>query len=138
MVRHSHWEETEMEKMVSKIGKGKAGVVSLGIGATSAAALLGVVWAQETIKLNINGNAVSTQTRRIGGKTWVPLDDVARALKMKTFSSGGQITLRPAGGAGQVANKLQGQQSEELFSGRFRFTVLNVTRAQKYTRRFNS
>ena len=100
-------------------------------------AILGVAWAQGTIKLNINGNAVTTQTRSIGGKTWVPLDDVARALKMKTFASGGQITLRPAGGAGQVANKLKGEQGEELFSGRFRFTVLNVTRAQKYERRYN-
>lgn len=91
--------------------------------------------AQKATKLVVNGNAVSTQTRVIGGKTWVPLEDIAKALKMKSYASGGQITLRPAGGATQVANKLTGAQGEELFSGKFRFTVLNTTRTTKYERK---
>jgi hypothetical protein len=94
------------------------------------------VGAQAPVKLVINGNAVSTQSRSIGGKTWVPLEDVAKALKLQTHKSGNQITLRPAGGAFQVANKLKGQQGEELFSGKWRFSVLNVTRTNKHERRY--
>ena len=93
-------------------------------------------WAQSAIKLSINGNAVTTQTRVIGGKTWVPLDDVARALKMQKSVANGQITLRPAGGATQVANKLKGQQGEELFSGKWRFTVTGMTRTKLWNRKF--
>ena len=98
--------------------------------------LAGAVWAQGTVKLNINGNAVTTQTRVIDGKTWVPLDDVARALKMQKSVANGQITLRPVGGANQVANKLKGEQGEELFSGKWRFTVTGVTRTKSWTRKF--
>ena len=93
-------------------------------------------WAQNAIKLSINGNVVTTQTRVIAGKTWVPLDDVARALKMQKAVAGGQITLRPAGGATQVANKLKGQQGEELFSGKWRFTVTGITRTRLWNRKY--
>ena len=107
-------------------------------GALVAGALIvtGVAWAQNAIKLSINGNAVTTQTRVIGGKTWVPIDDVARALKMQKSTANGQITLRPAGGATQVANKLKGQQGEELFSGKWRFTVTGTTRTKLWTRKY--
>ena len=104
--------------------------------ASGALVLASVAWAQGAIKLNINGSVVSTQTRIIGGKTWVPLDDVARALKMKKSVAGGQITLRPAGGATQVANKLKGQQGEELFSGKWRFSVTGTTRTKQWVRKY--
>ena len=104
--------------------------------ASGALILATAAWAQSAIKLSINGNAVNTQTRVIGGKTWVPLDDVARALNMQKSVANGQITLRPAGGANQVANKLKGQQGEELFSGKWRFTVTGVTRTKQWVRKY--
>ena len=104
--------------------------------ASGALILATAAWAQGAIKLSINGNVVNTQTRVIGGKTWVPLDDVARALKMQKSVAGGQITLRPAGGANQIANKLKGQQGEELFSGKWRFTVTGVTRTKQWVRKY--
>ena len=104
--------------------------------ASGALILASAAWAQGMVKLSINGNVVNTQTRVIGGKTWVPLDDVARALKMQKSVANGQITLRPAGGATQVANKLKGQQGEELFSGKWRFTVTGVTRTKQWNRKY--
>ena len=55
------------------------------------------------------------------------------ALKMQKSVAGGVITLRPLGGANQVANKLKG---EELFSGKWRFTVTGVTRTKLWERKY--
>lgn len=101
-------------------------------------AVAGVAWAQATVKLSINGSVVTTTTRSIGGKTWVPLDDVARALKMQKSSSAGTITLRPAGGTYQVANKLQGDQGQELFSGKYGFAVQSFARTKRWERQFKN
>jgi hypothetical protein len=103
--------------------------------------LCAVAYAQTAWKLSINGAAVSTNARVIGGKTYVPIDDVAKALKMKATILGKTITLKPAGGTFQVANKLQGDQGEELFSGKWGFKVVAVERGQlftaQYTNQFN-
>jgi hypothetical protein len=61
---------------------------------------------------------------------------------MKASVSGNTITLRPAGGTYQVANKLRGNQGEDLFSGRWGFKVVGVQRGPsfqaQYTNRFNT
>lgn len=105
-------------------------LVGLGGAATS--------YAQSTWKLNINGAAVSTSARKIGGKTYVPIEDVARALKMKASVSGNLITLKPAGGTYQVANKLVGSQGEELFSGRWGFKVTGVQRGASFKSQYRN
>ena len=51
---------------------------------------------------------------------------------MKATTSGTNIVLKPAGGTFQVANKLQGNQGEELFSGKWGFTVVSVERAASF------
>lgn len=103
--------------------------------------LSAVAYAQTAWKLNINGAAVSTNAKVIGGKTYVPIDDVAKALKMKATVSGKTIVLKPAGGTFQIANKLQGNQGEELFSGKWGFKVVSVERGDvfnsQYTNQYN-
>lgn len=91
-----------------------------------------VAWAQGSLKLVINGNPVTTSVKTIGGQKYVPISAVAKALKMNVYTSGNTITLRPAGGTFQVANKLQGKIGEDLFSGRFGFKVLSVQRGVSY------
>jgi hypothetical protein len=105
----------------------------MGIGALG---IVGVAWAQSKVKLVINGNPVYTTTRVIGGKTYVPLNDVATALKMKVYPQGGQIVLRPAGGANQLNTKFSGKIGEELFTGKFRFIVTDVQETQLYNKRW--
>ena len=95
-----------------------------------------VAWAQGSLRLVINGNPVMTNVKTIGGQKYVPISAVAKALKMNVYTSGNTITLRPAGGTFQVANKLQGKIGEDLFSGKFGFKVLSVQRGASYNFRF--
>jgi hypothetical protein len=95
-----------------------------------------LAYAQGSWKLSINGAAVSTNVRTIGGVTYVPINDVAKALKMKATISGRAITLKPAGGTFQIANKLQGNQGEELFSGKWGFSVISVQRTSSYKAKY--
>ena len=99
------------------------------IGATAA-------WAYTTYTLNINGSTVSTAARSINGQMYVPVKDVAKALKMKVSVVGNTIKFVPAGGTYQVANKLQGKMGEDLFSGKFGFKVLSVQRGAAYNYKF--
>lgn len=97
--------------------------------------------AQGTYKMSINGAAVSTKARKIGGVTYVPVNDVAKALGMKAIVVGTNISLKPAGGTFQVANKLKGNQGEDLFSGKWGFKVVGAERtalySAQYTNQFN-
>lgn len=95
------------------------------IGATAA-------WAAANYTLNINGNTVSTGAKSINGQLYVPVKDVAAALKMKVSVVGNRIKMMPAGGTYQVANKLQGDMGEDLFSGKYGFKVVSVTRGASY------
>ena len=110
----------------------------LALMSVGALGIVGVAWAQSSVRLVINGNPVTTNVRTIGGQKYVPVSAVAKALKMNVYTSGNQITLRPAGGAYQIANKLVGKQGEDLFSGRWGFKVLSVERAQSYNWKFFS
>ena len=91
-----------------------------------------IVYAHTAAKLVINGNPVSTDIRKIDGKNYVPIEDVAKALNMQVFVSSGQYVLRPAGGANQVAGKRTGKIGEELFTGQYRFLVKSIQEANKY------
>lgn len=94
--------------------------------------------AAESWKLNINGASVATSPKVIGGVTYVPINDVAKALGMKATVAGQNIALKPAGGTYQVANKLKGNQGEDLFSGRWGFKVVSVERASAYTSKYRN
>lgn len=99
------------------------------IGATAA-------WAYTSYTLNINGSTVSTAAKSINGQLYVPVKDVAKALKMKVSVVGKTIKFVPAGGTYQVANKLQGKMGEDLFSGKYGFKVLSVQRGAIYDYKF--
>jgi hypothetical protein len=101
--------------------------------------LAGIAWAQSgRTKLVINGNPVYTDARRINGKLYVPLNDVAKALKMNVYAQPTQVVLRPAGGANQVGNKLSGKIGEELFTGKYRFSVTGVQETNSYSKRYTN
>ena len=104
--------------------------IALGVGVAS--------WAQNSWKLTINGKSISTSARKIGGKTYVPVEDVARALGMKAVVIGSTISIKPAGGTYQVANKLKGNQGEDLFSGKWGFKVTGVVRGDSFASQYRN
>jgi len=100
--------------------------------------LVSGVGAQAQTKLSIGGKTVPTSAKKIGGKTYVSIDDVAKALGMKASVSGSTISIKNAGGAYQVANKLKGNIGEDLFSGRWGFKVVSVERGSVYKSRYTN
>ncbi len=89
---------------------------------------LGAFALQAAQKLFVNGKVASSDLRVIGGKTYVPLAEVAKALDYTAQKTTGGFELIKAGGAGQIANKNVGSVGEEIFSGKWKFTVLSVDR----------
>ncbi|RYX83363.1 hypothetical protein EON83_15185 [bacterium] len=87
--------------------------------------------AQGKWTLSVGGHTISTNARNIGGTTYVPIGDVAKALNMRVSVKGNKISLLPAGGATQVG-KIVGNINEDLSSGLYGFKVLGVTRAESY------
>lgn len=83
-------------------------------------------------KLTVNGKVASTDVRMIGGKAYVPIADVAKALDMQVTKSAGGYAIAPAGGANMLAGNSTGKMGEEVFTGKWRFKVLNVERTKTY------
>lgn len=99
----------------------------------SAACLAGGAYAfQASQKLFFNGSVASSDVRMIAGKAYVPLADVAKAMDMQIVKKDGGYELIRTGGAGQIANNYTGKIGEEVFTGKWRFTVLEFSRAQSY------
>lgn len=107
-----------------------------GLVAVTAMVTAGAALAAVGTKLVINGNPVMTDVRQINGRTYIPLDDVAKALKLKVYPGKGQISLLPAGGANQVGGKFQGKIGEEIFTGKYRFIVNSIQETQKYQMKY--
>lgn len=82
--------------------------------------------------LKINGEVASTDVKVIGGKAYVPLSDVAKAMNLTVIKSAGGYSLTQAGGAGQLQAKGNGKIGEEIFSGKWRFKVTGVERGEGY------
>lgn len=89
-----------------------------------------------SLKLSINGKAISTPALVINGQTYVPLSALS-AFGAVATSSAGRLSLQWPGGAGASpnaaaaggANKLtalEGCVNETLFNGVWRFKVLSV------------
>ena len=105
-------------------------VLWLGVPVLLGALSLGAL-AQQKWPLIAGGRTVSTSVRKIGGTTYVPIGDVAKALNMRVSVKGNRIALLPPGGAMQVG-KVEGNINEDLSSGLYGFKVTGVTRAQSY------
>lgn len=99
------------------------------------AILAGVCWAASA-KLIINDKVASTDVRVINGKAYAPIGDIAKALGMAVTKSGTTYTVAVPGGAGQVQGKAQGKIGEEVFSGKWRFQVLSVEKADEWQEKY--
>lgn len=92
------------------------------------ALILAAFAVQASQKLLVNGSPASTDVRIIGGRAFVPLADVAKALDYKINKIAGGFDLVKAGGAGPIANQYVGKLNEEVFTGKWKFTVLSFER----------
>ena len=95
--------------------------------------LAGLVWALQGVNVTMNGKAASG--RMIDGSLYVKLTDVAAAFGQTVVKNGSSYTLVPAGGANMLPGT-KGKIGEELFTGKWKFLVEDVQRADAYMLKF--
>ena len=100
----------------------------LGVAATAAYVFAAAI----APKLIVNGKTASNDVRMIGGKAYVPLNDVAKALDMQVAKTADGYSLSKSGGANMLAGNATGKMGEEIFTGKWRFKVIGVERMPKY------
>lgn len=83
-------------------------------------------------ELDINGKHVSTEFMTKGGKTFVPLADVAKALNMVVTKTADGYSLAPSGGANQV-DGLNGKVGDQLNCGAFLLTLTSAEETYDYS-----
>jgi len=87
--------------------------------------------------LVVNGKPSGAQVRQVGGKTYVSLAELAAALGMKVVKRpDGTLELTREGGAGQIANANVGKTGQEVFTGKWRFQVVDAQQVDSYTTRY--
>jgi hypothetical protein len=101
-----------------------------------AAGAASVALIAEGSSLFINGSLASTGVIERGGVAYVPIRDVASALKLNALKTSRGYELTAAGGANQIAG-LEGKVGDMLFNGYARFQVVKVIRAKEYTNQFS-
>ena len=116
----------------------RGGIVVWALAAGGLAAVsAGYLWAAEAAStLVVNGKVASRDVRLIGGKAYVPVADIARALGLVVAKTGGGYQLTQAGGANQVEGVRQGKVGDELFTGKWRFQVTGWRFADQYQDRY--
>jgi hypothetical protein len=95
--------------------------------------IAGLVWAFQGATVTMNGK--SAPGRLIDGSLYVKLTDVAGAFGQTIVKQGSSYALVPAGGANMLQGT-KGKIGEELFTGKWRFLVENVQRADAYMLKF--
>lgn len=90
---------------------------------------------EQTSNLYINGNLASSHVIMHDGSAYVPIRDVASALKLGVTNTSRGIELADAGGANQVSG-VTGKVGDVLWNGYVRFQIVNVIRTKSYTRQF--
>lgn len=93
--------------------------------------------AQGGTRIQINGRSSQADVRMIGGKPYVSLSDMARALGLTVVKKPGGYQLIAAGGANEVAARARGKIGDELFTGDWRFQVTGMTVTDRYMPRFS-
>lgn len=103
----------------------------------AAVAAAGLCWATGANKLYLNGKVASRSLRVIDGRSYVPVADVARALGATVAARGDGYEIVMPGGANQVEGVAQGKIGDEIFTGQWRFQVVNVQEAgDQYKERY--
>ena len=117
--------------------------ISLAVAAAIAVStlLIGIVSgaaAQSRYILVVYKNTITTDARRIGGKLYVPVADIAHAMGWHLAVKGTTITLQPpippalSGGAPMP----EGTVNQEIAAGNYRFRVNSVTETAHYDRKY--
>ncbi len=83
-------------------------------------------------RLYVDGTVASTDLKVIGGRTYAPVGDIAKALGYQVVKRAGGIELVKAGGANQIGNRNTGKLGEEIFTGKWRFIVSKAERVKSY------
>ncbi len=104
-----------------------AGFISIAVAATA--------WVRQSSNLYIGGSLASTGVFIHNGSAYVPVKDVAAALKLTIQKTGRGLELTDAGGANQ-ATGVTGKVGDILWNGYVRFQVVSVTRTKDYTNQF--
>jgi hypothetical protein len=97
------------------------------------------VLAQSPSTVYYNDQVLTQNARSIGGHTYVPLADVAKAFSLQVAERGHGYALvaaggsgTPAGGANQLAGKVL-SVGQWTFTGKWRFRVNSVSRPDSYS-----
>lgn len=91
----------------------------------------------QSTSLYINGNLASSGVIEKNGVSYVPIKDVASALKLSIQKTARGFELSDSGGANQVEG-ITGKVGDMLFNGTIRFQVVKVYDAGKSYRRIHS
>lgn len=95
-----------------------------------------IALASQSARLYINGNVASSAIIERNGVAYVPIRDVATALKMNFKKTSRGYELTDAGGANAIGG-ISGKVGDVLWNGFGRFQIIEVIRTQKYTNRFS-
>lgn len=98
--------------------------------------VIAIALASQSAKLYLNGNVASNGVIERNGIAYVPIKDVAAALKLNLKKTGRGYELTDAGGANAIGG-ISGKVGDVLWNGFGRFQVIEVVRTQKYTNRYS-
>ncbi len=101
----------------------------------ASAAIGAVAWYVQASRLYVNGELASSSVIERNGVSYVPIKDIATALKLNVQRTSRGIELAAEGGANQ-AEGITGKVGDVLFNGFARFQVVKVIRGKEYTNQF--
>ena len=107
------------------------------VGAILTSGALAAWAANSGVRLTMNGKTASSDVRTMGGKTYVPLADVAKSLGMKVVKRGNGWEIKKAGGTYQVGD-LRGKIGDVLYDGKWRFQVISMQTPEMFQMRTDS
>lgn len=86
-------------------------------------------------KLKINGKIASQRLKTIGGVTYVPVADVAKALNKQVVPIAGGMELKEATGTFQAGN-LSGKIGDIIQTKKYSFQVVSVATTDSYDTKY--
>jgi len=102
-----------------------------------ASASFAAAWIHQSSNFYIGGNLASSDVIMHNGSAYVPVKDVAAALKMTVQKTGRGLELTSTGGANQ-ASGVNGKVGDVLWNGYIRLQVVQVIRSKEYTNQFSN